>query len=403
MRRTPFPVIGLVAGLGLFLAACGGKEAGPPPAPEVGTITLAPERTEIATELPGRTSPFEVAEIRPQVSGIIVKRLFTEGGHVRQGQQLYQIDPAPYQAALDEAEATLARARANLTATATRARRIAALAKENAASAQEAEDTAAALGQAKADVAAGEAAVERARINLGYTRLSAPITGRIGRSLVTVGALVNANQTEPLAVVQRLDPIYVDVTQSSNIMLQLRAAMEQGKLATDRDASAAVRLTLQDGTEYPLAGRLQFAEVTVDPSTGSVVMRARFPNPHEVLLPGMYVRTHLVEAVAPQAILAPQKAIGRDTRGRATAFVVTKDNKVELRQVTVTQAVANRWIVADGLKAGDRLIVDGLQRIRPGMDVRPVAAGANASGPAAAKGAPAEKAAGAARTRPAEG
>lgn len=370
-RLTLIPVLAL----GLVLASCGTKEAAtPPPPPEVGIITLKKEAVQLTTELPGRTAPYLIAEVRPQVTGLIERRLFTEGSMVKKGQQLYQVDAAPYQAAYDQAKANLSRAAANLKAVSAQAKRAAELVKVDAVSQQEADDAAAGLGQAQADVAAARAALETARINLGYTRLAAPISGRIGRSTVTPGALVNANQTMPLATIQTLDPIYVDVTQSSNEMLEIRQALLNGALSTDREASAQVRLTLQDGTEYPLAGRLRFTEVSVDPSSGSVVLRAEFPNPQGLLLPGMYVRATLVEAVNQAAILVPQKAVTRDASGSATAFVVAAEDKVEARKIEASRAIGNRWMVTSGLQEGDRLIVDGLQRFTAGGAVTPVPA-----------------------------
>lgn len=369
-RLTIVPVLAL----GLLLASCGAKDsAAPPPAPEVGVITLKKQEVQLTTELSGRTAPFLIAEVRPQVTGLVERRMFTEGSMVRKGQQLYQIDAAPYQAAHDQAKATLAKAESSLKAISAQARRAAELVKVDAVSQQEADDAAAALGQASADVAAARAALETARINLGYTRVAAPISGRIGRSAVTAGALVNANQAATLATIQTLDPIYVDVTQSSNEMLQIRHALLNGALTTDKAASAQVRLTLQDGTHYPLAGRLRFTEVSVDPSSGSVVLRAEFPNPQGLLLPGMYVRATLVEAVNQSAILAPQRAVTHDTHGDATAFVVNAEGKAELRKVETSRATDNQWIVTSGLNEGEQLIVDGFQRFAPGSAVTPVA------------------------------
>lgn len=354
------------------LAACGAEQAAPPPVPEVGVITVQPAPVRLTTELPGRTAPYMISEVRPQVSGLIQKRLFEEGASVQKGQLLYQIDPAPNQAAHDQAKAALARAEATLRAISTRAARMRDLVGIDAVSKQDADDASAAHGQAIADVAAARAALQTARINLGYTRVLAPISGRIGRSSFTPGALVTAGQAAPLAVIQSLDPIYVDVTQSSTEMLKLKQAFASGKLARGGDATARVELALQDGSKYPVHGQLKFSEVSVDPTSGSVVLRAEFPNPNGLLLPGMYVRATLIEAIDEQAIVVPQQGITRDQRGRAVAFVVGADHKIAQRFVETGKAIGNGWLVTAGLKSGDRLVIDGVQHAQPGTVVKPV-------------------------------
>lgn len=357
----------------MLLAACSGSDAPPaPPPPEVGFITLKAESAPVGFELPGRTVPYMISDVRPQVNGIIQKRLFEEGADVKRGQFLYQIDPAPYEAAVAQAKANLAKAEANLVSITARADRYGQLVGIDAVSKQEADDAAAAKGQAQADVAAAKAAVRTATINLDYTRVVAPISGRIGRSGVTPGALVTAGQAAPLATIQSLDPIYVDVTQSSSQLLRIRRAISSGGLESTR--AARVHLTLPDGSEYAQEGSLQFSEVSVDPSSGSVVIRAVFPNPDRLLLPGMYVKAQLVAGSDPNAILAPQRAITRDPKGQAVAMVIDAENKVEQRMVQTATTVGANWLISSGLQVGDRLIVDGFQRIQPGMTVTPVAA-----------------------------
>jgi membrane fusion protein (multidrug efflux system) len=369
----------------LALAACG-KEAptgGPPPAPEVGVITLKTERVALTTELSGRTSPYQVAEVRPQVSGIVQKRLFTEGSEVRAGQTLYQIDPATYQAALASAEANLARAEANLLPAKLKAERFRELIAIKAVSQQDDDNAQAALKQAEADIAAAKAAVDSARINLNYTSVTAPISGRIDRSSVTPGALVTANQAASLATIQQLDPIYVDVSRSSSEMLQLRRQFANGTLRTDAAGAARVKLRFEDGSPYPLAGALKFSEASVDPGTGTVTLRTLFPNPEQLLLPGMFVRAVLEEGVAENALLVPQRSVTRNQAGAPTALVVGAEEKVELRLVKVTRTVGENWLVEDGLKPGDRVILEGLQRARPGTVVKAVPFGSAPGGGAA--------------------
>jgi membrane fusion protein (multidrug efflux system) len=351
------------------------KAAAPAAAPEVGVTVLAAERVTMTSELPGRTTPYRVADVRPQVSGVILKRLFAEGSEVKAGQQLYQIDPATYQAAYDSAKASLARAAASLKSASLLADRYHPLVAANAVSKQDYDNAVAAKQQAEADVGLGEAAVETARINLVYTKVLSPISGRIGRSSVTEGALVTSGQAAALATVQELDPIYVDVTQSSTEMLRLQRELAGGRLRNVGDNQAAARLVLEDGGEYTEAGKLLFSEVTVDPGTGSVTLRAVFPNPKRLLLPGMFVHALIEEGVSEKAILVPQQGVARNQRGEPTVLVVGADDKVELRALTVDRAIGDKWLVTNGLNAGDRVIVEGVQKVRPGIAVRPVEAG----------------------------
>jgi membrane fusion protein (multidrug efflux system) len=356
----------------LALAACGAKApAGPDPnAPaQVGVVVIRTEPVTLTAELSGRTSAFLVSEVRPQVSGLIKARLFQEGSNVRAGQPLYQIDPATYRASLDSAIAGLAQAQATANSSHLKANRYRELVAINAVSKQDNDDAQAAAEQAAANVQAQRATVEQARINLAYTRVSAPISGRIGKSSVTPGALVTASQATALAVVQDLGRIYVDVTQSSADLLKLRRDLAAGDIASAN--TAQVDLILEDGSVYPLPGTLAFSDVTVDPSTESVGLRAVFPNPKGVLLPGLYVRARLSKGVATSGILAPQPAVSRDPKGHATAFVVGPGGKAELRELTVTQTVGAKWLVTSGLKPGDQLIVEGLQKVRPGAAVKP--------------------------------
>jgi membrane fusion protein (multidrug efflux system) len=339
----------------------------------------------LTTELPGRTSAYLIAEVRPQVGGIIQKRLFTEGSDVKEGEVLYQIDPAVYQATYNSAKAALARAEANLIPIRLKAGRYAELVKINAVSQQDYDDANAALKQAEADVEAGKAAVEIARINLAYTKVTAPISGRIGRSSVTNGALVTASQPAALATIQQLSPIYVDVTQSSAELLRLKQNLASGLLKSNGAAQARVRLILEDGSPYPLQGTLKFSEVTVDQSTGSITLRAIFPNPKHMLLPGMFVRAILEEGVNEHAILVPQRGVTRNPAGNAMVMVVGSEEKVEPRVIKVPRTVGENWLVSEGLKAGDRVILEGLQKARPGTPVKAVPFGSKADGtPAAA-------------------
>jgi len=401
---------------GLWLGGCDtSKSAPPPPVPEVGTVTVQTERVVLTTDLPGRTSAYSIAEIRPQVSGIIQKRLFEEGSEIKAGQALYQIDPASLQAACDNAAANLAvtrraadRARAALAASRagvlrqrailenarTNRKRFENLAAEGAISASQrdqavteadvaeatlltteaqVESDREAVAAAEAAIRQAEAALEAARINLGYARVIAPIGGRIGKSMVTVGALAMAGQATALATIQQLDPIYVDVTESSANLLRLRENLASGRLKGNGPHQARVKLLLEDGTPYPLEGTLKFSDVTVDPSTGSFILRTLFPNPRHMLLPGMYVRAIVQEGVVDQAILVPQQSVSRDPKGNPVALIVDGSEKVAQRKIAVDRAVRDRWLVSEGLKPGDRLIVEGSQRVRPGASVKAVA------------------------------
>ncbi len=367
---TPFALA-----LSLLLAACS-REAPPPPdgAVPVTVVTLAPAPVTLTRELPGRTTSFAVAEVRPQVSGIIRKRLFTEGGEVKEGQPLYQIDDATYRADNNSARASLARAQATLVTTRLNAQRSADLVKVDAISKQDNDNAEAALRQAEADVKAAEAVVDGTGVTLGFARITAPISGRIGRSTVTQGALVSAGQATALATVQQLDPIYVDLTQSSSELLALRKGLASGALGSTE--GLPVKIMLEDGSEYSHEGKLAFSEVTVDPSTGSFALRVVVPNPDDVLLPGMYVRAMVGNGQRQNAILVPQQGIARDPKGNTSAMLVGKDGKVEIRPVQVSRTVGDKWLVDGGLTAGDRVIVEGLQKVRPGAPVQATEAGA---------------------------
>jgi membrane fusion protein (multidrug efflux system) len=384
----------------VMLAGCSREQpaaaapAAPPPA-QVGVMTVQTQPLTLRTELAGRTTPYLVAEVRPQVGGIIQKRLFEEGAAVKAGQTLYQIDPATLQADLESARATLAKAQANLATAELRARRYDELVTIDAVSKQARDDAQAQLLQAKADVATAGAAVKTAQIRVDYARVSAPISGIAGRSSVTPGALVTASQAAPLVTVQQLDPIYVDIQRASAELLQLQRSFAAGKLQRIDASRARVKLQLEDGSDYAVEGTLKFAEATVDPSTGNVTLRAVFPNPKGTLLPGMYVRALLDEGSTQQAILVPQRAVTRDPKGNALAMVLGDDGKVQPRPLKVDRVVGDQWLVSEGLKPGDKLIVDGLQKVRPGAPAQgvPVAA---ASAPASAiPGAPAGAASGA--------
>ncbi|MCE5242111.1 MAG: efflux RND transporter periplasmic adaptor subunit [Syntrophobacteraceae bacterium] len=361
----------------LFMGGCQeghGQQAAPVRIPEVATVVVEQQKVQLSTDLPGRTSPHLVAEIRPQVNGIIQKRLFKEGSDVKAGALLYQIDPAPFQAAYDSAKASLAKAQANLPSVQSRASRYKELLADKAVSRQDFDDAAAAMQQAQAEIEFWKAQVEAAHINLGYTRVTAPISGRIGKSTVTDGALVTAYQPLALATIQQLDPIYVDVTQSSAELLRLRRNMETGQLSADRKNGKAVRILLEDGTDYPEEGVLQFADVTVDASTGSFNVRIIVPNPKSLLLPGMFVRAVVQEGIAEQAILVPQQGVSRNAKGEATALIVDEKETVQQRMLTLNRAIGNQWLVASGLCPGDRLVVEGMMNVRPGATVKTVAA-----------------------------
>jgi len=362
---------------GLVAVALGGcnptqpQQAGAPPMPEVGFVTVHTRAVEITNELPGRTVPSLIAEVRPQVNGIIQKRPFEEGSEVKQGSLLYQIDDRVYQAAYDNAAASLARAKAAVTSARNKAARYQELQTKQIVSQQDLEAAAAASEQADADVAAADAGLESARINLDYTKVVAPISGRVGLSIVTPGALVTANQTTALATIQALDPMFVDVTQSATEVLRLRRQIESGQLQRD-DGKVKVRLLFDDGSRYDEEGVLKFVDLNVGQSTGTVTLRATFPNPKRVLLPGMFVRAVVDAGTNAAAILAPARAVSRTPRGQATALVVGKENKVEQRTLQVTQMIGGNWLVETGLAEGDQLIVDGLQKVRPGAVVKPV-------------------------------
>lgn len=358
--------------LSLMLLACeeGGKGAPGSSGPrEVVIIKLEPRREVYTTALAGRIASFQVAEVRPQVGGILQQRLFTEGADVKAGQALYQIDPATYEAALDSAQAALMKAEANVTPARLKAERFRELLAIKAVSKQEYDDAQAAFKQAEADVAVNRAAVKTARINLEYTKVRSPISGRIGKSAFTPGALVTANQAQALTSVRQLDPVYVDITQSSQDLLRLRAQFTNGELRSAAE-EAPVRLKLENGAMYPHEGRLQFTDVSVDESTGMVSLRALFPNPEHILLPGMYVRAVIAEGVDENALLVPQRALRRDPKGQASVLLVDGGGKVDVRLVDVGRTVGDSWQVLFGLKPGDRVIVEGGQNVRPGMSVK---------------------------------
>ncbi len=362
----------VVLTLVLALAACDNKPATPPPSPppEVKVVTMTPERVAVTTELPGRTSAFRVAEVRPQVSGIILKRLFTEGGPVKAGEALYRIDPAPYAAALQSAKAALTKATATANAAAVKAKRYRELVNRDVVSRQAFDDVMAAEAESAAQVGVAKAAVDTAKINLMYTNVLSPLDGMIGSSAFTEGALATANQTAPLATVTQLDPMYVDVTQSSAELLRLRRAIAAGTLQGADAAQAPVTLRLDDGQLYAEKGKLQFSDVTVDPTTGSVRLRAVFPNPQHDLLPGLFVRAVIEQAVQDNALTVPQTALVRQPDGSAAVWVVDPDNMVSLRSITVGATQGATWRVTNGLTAGERVVTEGLQKIRPGMKVR---------------------------------
>lgn len=377
----------------LLLSACdgGGEQPAPAGPPEVGVVTIRTESVVLSSELPGRTSAYESSEVRPQVNGLILERLFTEGDQVRAGQALYRIDPAPYEAQVASARAALGRARSAIASTSALARRYSELVKINAISRQDAENAVVGAQQAQADVAAQQAALRSAQIDLARTTIRAPISGRIGRSTYTTGALVSASQADPLTTIQRLDPIFVDIQQSSADVLRLRQQMLSGELSRGGGA-ARVRLKLEDGSTYPEEGVLKFTDVTVDPATGSQVVRAQFPNTRGLLLPGMYVRAELVEGTRSNGILVPQSAVSRDEKGSPTVMVAGAQGKVEMRKLTAPRTVGTNWLVTAGLKPGDKVIVEGAQNLRPGATVKPVPMGAKATtGAAPAGGAPAQQ------------
>jgi membrane fusion protein (multidrug efflux system) len=381
-----------LAVLAFSLAGCGKKSPPPQRTPEVGVVVMKRQTVPLQTELPGRTAPFAISQVRPQINGIIQARLFTEGSNVKAGQVLYRIDPAPYRAAVAQAKAVLANAQANLVAVKLKAERYAELIKTNSASRQDYDDAQAAYGQAMAVVQQDKAALDTAQINLGYTEIKAPISGRIGVSAYTQGALVTSGQTDALTTVQTLDPIYVDLTQSTTELLRLERSIAAGQVQKGGALNAKVRLLLEDGSAYPLDGKLQFTDVTVDQASGAVTLRALFPNPKGTLLPGMFVRAQVVEAVDADGILVPQQGVNRDPKGGASVLVVNAKGEAEARVIEVGQAVGPNWLVIKGLEAGDKVITEGTQKAKAGAPVHAVPAGSPPSyGPpsgAPSRGAP---------------
>ncbi|MGE4482088.1 efflux RND transporter periplasmic adaptor subunit [Acidocella sp.] len=361
-----------LSALTLALVGCEKKQQAEAPPPQVGVITIKTQPVVRTTDLPGRTSAVMTAEIRPQVSGVILKRLFVEGADVKAGEQLYQIDPAPYQATYDSAVATLKHDQAQLTTDQAQAKRYKPLAAAQAVSQQDYDNAVAAVQEDEANIASAKAQIETARINLQYTKMFSPISGTIGASSVTPGALVTADQTTALATVTQLNPIYVDVNESTSTWLRLKQEMQAGKLETTPDGSAKVMLTLEDGTAYSLPGKLQFTEVNVDQETGTVLVRAIFPNPQHLLLPGMYVHATLEEGTDQNAILVPQQAVSRNTHGDPVVLLVNGKNVVSQKVIQVSQAIGTDWLVTGGLQVGDRVIVDGSQNATPGGTVTPV-------------------------------
>jgi membrane fusion protein (multidrug efflux system) len=357
----------------MLLSGCDKKPTKPPapPPPQVGVITLQPHSVAMTTGLPGRTSAYLIADVRPQVNGLVTRRTFVEGADVTAGQQLYQIDPALYQAALDSALATMAHDKAALSTARAKSARYKPLAAAQAVSKQDYDDALAATGEAAADILSAKATIEQAQINLAYTKVGAPISGRIGRSTVTPGALVTANQTTALATITQLDPIYVDVEQPATTLLRLRAELAAGQLQSDGPNQAKVTLKLEDGSDYQQPGKLQFTEVNVDEGTGTVLLRAIFPNPQHLLLPGMYVQEEVLEGMDDQALLVPQQAVAHNPHGDATVMLVGSGNKAISKVIETGRAIGKDWVVTSGLKRGDVVIVDGLQKAKPGAEVKP--------------------------------
>lgn len=381
MRKVFFLWPATALAISCALSACGKPPGGAPPAagtPIVGVITVQMQPVALSTELPGRTVPYQIADVRPQVNGIIKARNFREGSDVKAGQVLYQINPATYKAAYDSSVAALAKAQASLTTARLKSERYKELVAINAVSKQDYDDAAATLGEGESDVAAAKANVETSRINLAYASVEAPISGRIGKSTVTPGALVTASQTTAMTTIQQLDPIYVDVTQSSAALLNLKESFANGDLQKSGSNAAKVKLILENGRTYPLEGRLEFSDVTVNQDTGAITLRAVFPNPKADLLPGMYVRAVLQEGVKEQGLLVPQQAVSRDSTGKPMAYVVSSSNKLEQRALVTDRAIGDQWLVRSGLQAGDRLVVDGQQRAAPGVTVKTMPWSANA-------------------------
>jgi len=382
MPKKPFSTalagtVSLAVSAIMFFAGCGKKQAGAPGGMrgpgsplEVSVLTVAPTTVTLTQDLPGRISAFRIAEVRARVNGIVLHRLFTEGADVKEGQVLYEIDPAPYQAALESARGTLARAEANVTTARLKEERYKQLLSAKVISKQDYDDAAAAAGSYEADVLSGKAAVQTASINLDYTKVTSPVAGRIGISQVTEGAYVQASTANLLATVQQLDPVYVDVTQASSELLRLKRELAAGQLKADDSGKARVKLIYENGEIYSEEGTLQFSDVTVNATTNSVTVRAIFPNPHADLLPGLFVRARLEEGSRSDAILVPQLAVTHNSKGEPTALVVGADSTAELRVLQIPRAVGNQWLVAGGLKSGDQVITDNLQRVRPGTPVK---------------------------------
>jgi len=367
------------------LGACGGKSqqgpAGGMPPPQVSIVTTGAQRLTLETELPGRLEASRIAQVRARAAGVVLRRAFREGGDVHAGELLFRIDPAPFQAAYDSASAAVRKAEANLAQASLKVKRYTPLIEQNAISRQEYDDALTAQQQAAADLASSRAARQSAALNLGYTTVTAPISGRIGRALVTEGALVGQGEATPLATVQQLDPIFVSMSQSSTEVMRLQKMLADGQLASVGKQQARVRLLLDDGSIYAQAGKLQFSESTVDESTGAILLRAEFPNPKHTLLPGTYVRARLEQAVNVAAITVPQQAVIRSPEG-ASVFVVGADNKVQVREVRADTLQGNDWVVSSGLKAGERVIVDGFQKVKPGAPVTPMPWAGPATAPA---------------------
>ena len=371
----PFLRFAPMALLAVPLAACGGgkdqQQQAPQGPPPVSVIAVQPQAVTLSTTLPGRTNAYETSEVRPQVNGLVLSRLFVEGDQVAKGQALYRVDPQPYLSAAAQARASLARAQSAVASSAALQRRYGELVKINAIARQDYENSITSAQQARADVAAQQAALRTAQIDLARTTVRAPISGRIGRSVVTTGALVTSGQANPLTTIQRLDPIYVDVPQSSADLLRLRKQIAEGQLSRGGQA-ARVRLRLEDGSLYPVEGTLQFADVSVDPATGTQTIRAIFPNPNALLLPGMYVRAELIEGTQAQALTVPQRAVSRDEKGNPTVLVVGRDNKLASRVIVAPRTIGENWLVTSGLKPGERVVVEGAMMLRPGAPVKPV-------------------------------
>lgn len=377
-RRSPYLLGAISLATLLALSACGKgnggaqQGAGAPPPMEIGTVTITPTKEVIVNELPGRLEATRIAEVRARVAGIVLQRAFREGSDVKAGQLLFKIDPAPFQADYNSAKANLERDEANLYQARMLAERYEPLVKANAVSKQEYDNAVASYKQAQAAVSATRAALDRAKLSLDYATVTAPISGRIGRALVTEGALVGQGEVTPLAVIQRLDPVYANFTQSVAQLSQLRAAFDSGKIKQVAPNEARVSLVLDDGSRYPLTGKLLFSDVTVDQSTGQVTLRAEFPNPNTVLLPGMYVRVRVEQGIDEAALTVPQQAVQRGANGDASVYVVGADNKIEPRPVKTGAAVGDRWIITQGLKPNDVVVVEGFQKVRPGAQVKPV-------------------------------